>query len=141
MKINLSPQRRDDPVPTVSVKGTTLKINDDELNLSEIPNGATLNNAEEVHPLLTGTIENRNGQYELTMILPHGSDPIQAQAFPEAINITTGKVDLPQNTYQETTQEETPDGSVTVTVTTYVWHEEPTQESYVIPAPAPADEE
>lgn len=147
MKINLSPQRRDDPVPTVTVKGTVLTINGDELNLSQIPSGATLEDAQDVHPLLIGNIENHNGQYELTMILPHGPNPIQEQAFPQSINITTGKVDLPENTRQEFEQEEVepddefPYGAVRVTTTTYVWHQEPQVETSVIPYSEPETEE
>lgn len=84
MKINLSPQRRDDTLK-VRKMGTVLTINGSILDLSEIPEGATLMDAQELHPLLTGNIVHENGDFELTFILPLGANPTQAEAFPEPI--------------------------------------------------------
>ena len=98
MKINLSPQRRDDELPTITLAGTILSINGDELDLSDIPNGATYPNAGELNPWLVGSIENVDGDFELTVLLPHGPDPSQAVAFPEPIIVTTdGPVELPHD--------------------------------------------
>ena len=95
MKINLSPQRRDDTL-VVSKVGDTLTINGDTLDLSVIPDGATLPDASEVHPFLMGPISRTNGVLELTFILPHGPNPSQAVAFPEAlVDVPDGPVQFP----------------------------------------------
>lgn len=99
MKINLSPQRRDDSLPEVTLSGTILTINGDELDLSDIPEGATYPNASDLNPWLTDSIERSEGDFELTILLPHGANPEQYQAFPEPLIVTEdGPVDLPSNT-------------------------------------------
>jgi len=95
MKINLSPQRRDDTLE-VSKSGDTLIINGDTLDLSVIPEGATLPNASEVHPFLIGPISRTDGVLELTFLFPHGPNPSQAVAFPEPlIDVPDGIVQFP----------------------------------------------
>lgn len=95
MKLHFTPQRRDETLSLDKV-GDTLNINGSLLDLSVIPEGATLPDAHEVHPLLIGTITRQNGELELTFILPHGANPTHAQAFPESITVTEdGQISLP----------------------------------------------
>lgn len=95
MKINFTPQRRDDTLELVKT-GDTLTINGQDLDLSVIPEGATLPDAQDIHPLLFGDISRENGEIELTFILPHGPNPSQATAFPEPITVTQdGPVAVP----------------------------------------------
>lgn len=97
MKINFTPQRRDDTLTLVKT-GDTLTINGELLDLSVIPEGATLPDAHDVHPLLVGTISREAGEIELTFILPHGPNPSQATAFPESITVTEdGPIAVPSD--------------------------------------------
>lgn len=95
MLIKLSPQRRDDTL-TVVKSGDVLTINGDELDLSAIPDGATVRDAWQLHSFLTGEIQRVNGEIEITFILPHGPNPSQSVAFPEPIvNPSDGTIELP----------------------------------------------
>ena len=101
MKINLSPQRRDDTL-VLEKLGDVLTINGDTLDLSVIPEGATFPNAASIHPFLTGEITRENGEIELTFIMPHGSNPSQAVAFPEPLlNVSDGLVEFPADPIEE----------------------------------------
>lgn len=95
MKINFTPQRRDDSLELAKT-GDTLTINGELLDLSVIPEGATLPDAHEAHPLLVGSISRDNGEIELTFILPHGPNPSPAVAFPEPVVVSEdGPVAVP----------------------------------------------
>lgn len=95
MRISLCPQRRDDGL-AVSKSGDVLTINGDTLDLSAVPEGATVENAGELHPLLTGTIERIGGEIHLTLVLPHGANPPPELAFPQPITATAdGPIALP----------------------------------------------
>jgi hypothetical protein len=84
MKIDLSPQRRDDAM-TVSKSGDILTINGDVFDFSALPDGATIPAGEVPCGLLMGPIERVGGELRLTLILPHGSNPSPAVAFPTPI--------------------------------------------------------
>lgn len=95
MLIHFTPQRRDDSL-TLEKTGDTLTINGDALDLSVIPEGATLPDAHEIHPLMVGSITRENGEIELTFILPHGPNPSQAVAFPESVTVAVdGPIAVP----------------------------------------------
>jgi len=101
MKINLSPQRRDDTLEIVKA-GDILTINGDTLDLSVIPEGATLKDAHDIHPFLIGDISRHAGEIELTFILPHGANPVQAVAFPEPLlDVVDGAIELPANPVED----------------------------------------
>jgi hypothetical protein len=98
MKITLSPQRSD-KLLAVSKQGDSLTINGVAIDLSVIPDGATLPDAEEATgcEFLTGDIERVDGDLQLTLILPHGADASEAARFPAPIvNPPNGLLDLPQ---------------------------------------------
>lgn len=147
MKINLSPQRRDDDLPEVSLTGTVLSINGEELDLADIPDGATYPNASELNDWLTGSIEHKDGDFEITILLPHGPNPEQYQAFPEPMIVTEdGPISLPSNTVVTDTSEEVepsdeyPHGAVRFITTTSRWLQADEIEVRVVPNPAPEPE-
>lgn len=138
-KINLSPQRRDDEL-SVIIEGSVITINGDELDLDDIPAGATYENGSELHEFLAGpVIKEKDGDVELTLLLPHGPEPEQYQAFPEPIiDPSDGVLDLPSNTHIEVTEEEV-EGGVNVTTLTYKWRQDPDVQTVFIPNEELAD--
>ena len=97
MIINLSPQRRDDTL-SVTKTGDVLTINGINYDFSQLPEGATLPSEAVDCEFIVGDITRTNGELELTLLLPHGSNPTQEQAFPEPITVLeNGPVALPQN--------------------------------------------
>lgn len=98
MRINLSPQRRDDTLE-VSKTDDKLTINDTEYDLSAIPDGATLPDAQKATgcDFLVGPIERKNGDLELTLLLPNAANASEAARFPQPIiNPPDGSVELPR---------------------------------------------
>ncbi|NTF07194.1 hypothetical protein G6L37_13660 [Agrobacterium rubi] len=95
MKINLSPQRRDDKL-TVEKNGDRLLINGDLFNFNPLPDGATITPGATECAWIVGPVERINGKIELTLILPHGANPSQGVAFPEPLeDVQDGIVALP----------------------------------------------
>lgn len=95
MKISFSPIRGDDPLD-LSAIGEVLTVNGVELDLSVIPEGATLPRAAVACDLLASDIERVGGQLQFTLLLPHGPDAPEETRFPAPIVITAdGPVTLP----------------------------------------------
>jgi len=84
MKINLFPQRRDDAL-SLSKAGDILSINGDRFDFSSVPDGATIPAGSIPCDWIVGPVDRVNGEIHLTLILPHGSNPSEAVAFPEPI--------------------------------------------------------
>jgi len=106
MKINLSPMRRDDTL-TISKSSDTLTINDVPYDFSVIPDGATLPASAVDCEWIVGDISRTNGELNLILILPHGPNPREDQAFPVAIeDVPDGDVVIPVNTVVEEPTEE-----------------------------------
>lgn len=84
MKIILSPQRRDDSL-AVSKVGDVLTINGDAFDFSAIPDGGEIPAGVVPCRWITGPLRRVAGDLELTLILPHGSAPSNAVAFPQPI--------------------------------------------------------
>lgn len=102
MRINFSPQRRDEVLESISKAGEALTITFDDIasviDLSVIPEGATYADASEIHPALEGKITRIDGVLELTIVLPYPSWPQpEAVRFPApVINPGDGEIALPQ---------------------------------------------
>lgn len=95
MKIKFSPQRRNDTL-SISKSGDTLTINGDSLDLSAIPDGATLPADAIDSEWIVGPVEHIDGELHLTVLLPHGRGAPEAQRFPQPITVTQdGEVTLP----------------------------------------------
>lgn len=96
MKISFSPQRMDGAL-AVSRAGDMLSVNGDEIDLSVIPDGATLPADAVDSKWIVGPVERIDGVLHLTLLLPHGPNPSQAVAFPAPIVVTgDGPVAVPQ---------------------------------------------
>ncbi|KEP68421.1 hypothetical protein DL1_12005 [Thioclava dalianensis] len=99
MKINLTPFS---PPPqlyvplSLSVAGDVLTLNGKTLDLSGIPEGATLPAEAVASDWVTGPITRTNGELSLTLRLPHGPNAPEESRFPAPITVTEdGTVDLP----------------------------------------------
>ena len=96
MKINLSPQRRDDTL-TVTKQGDTLTINGKEYDFSQLPDGGTLPADAVDCEYIIGSVDRVDGELELTLLLPHGANASEAARFPEPIiNPADGELELPK---------------------------------------------
>jgi hypothetical protein len=90
LKINLSPVRSDELQPEVFYVAPVLTVDKVEYDLSELPDGATAQ-----HPVLD-TVERSGNDYELTLVITHGSNAPEATRFPEPLTVTVdGPVELP----------------------------------------------
>ena len=96
MKINLSPQRRDDAL-AVTKQGDALTINGTTYDFSVIPDGATLPKDATNCEWLASDVERIDGTLCLTLLLPNGADASEAARFPQPIiNPADGTLELPQ---------------------------------------------
>ena len=99
MKINFTPQRRDDDL-LLTVAGDVVSVNGVAYDLSVITEGATLPASATDCPFLSGDISRVNGELSIIVILPHGADPHKAIAFPAPVSATSGTViDTDNNIY------------------------------------------
>ena len=87
MIIQLSPQRRDDGY-TLTVFGEVLSIDGATLDLSGIPEGATLPRGAVDCPWLAGDITREGGVLRVPLILPHGAIPLGLESDPEVLAVT-----------------------------------------------------
>lgn len=97
MHISFSPQRRDDALIVAKV-GDVLTINGDTIDLSVIPEGATLPAGAIDNEWIVGPVERIGGVLHLTLLLPHGPNPSPAVTFPEAITAAAdGPIAVPSD--------------------------------------------
>lgn len=95
MHITFTPQRRDDRL-TLARAGDTLLINGDPLDLSAIPEGATLPRDAIDCDWIASDIERIGGTLHLTIVLPHGPAAPQETLFPGPIDVVAdGPIALP----------------------------------------------
>lgn len=98
MKINLSPQRRDDDLKVFRM-GDVLTINGESFDFTELNDGDTLPIGAISCEWFVGPVTRSAGELELTLILPLPPNFSQAQAFPMPVILTSdGFVNLPQPT-------------------------------------------
>ncbi|MNC46029.1 hypothetical protein D3C75_950240 [compost metagenome] len=97
MKINLNPQFRDEAnTLSVAVSADIIVINGEIFDFSPLTEGSTLPRAAITSEWITGDITRKDGQIELTLLLPLTLDASPAACFPEPIIVTTnGPVELP----------------------------------------------
>lgn len=95
MRISFSPQRRNDTV-TVSKAGDVLTINGEVFGFDSLPEGATIPAVP--CEFIVGPVHRIDGELHLTMLLPHGPNPLPAVAFPEPIIVTEdGEIAIPHD--------------------------------------------
>lgn len=96
MKINLSPQRRDDTL-SVSKTGDILTINGEPFDFSALLDGGELPADAISSDFIAGPVRREDGEINITLILPHGANPPQHVAFPEPVIVTEdGPIGVPQ---------------------------------------------
>lgn len=100
--ITFLPQRRDDlALDGLAWSGDVLTINGAALDLSGIPEGATLPADAVDHPLVTGEITRRGGALSLALTLPLGANPTQEARFPAPVTTGDGPVPIPATHIEE----------------------------------------
>ena len=142
MRINLIPHIPTNSADTLAVtkNGDVLTINGEAFDFSMVPDGGTIPAGVVPCEFIVGPIERINGALHLTLILPIGWTPEPWQAFPDPIiDPSDGPLDLPWDTYSETTSEKVA-GGTKVTVATYRWHQEPEIETNFVPDPVQPQE-
>ena len=96
MKLELTPQRRDDALQ-VSVAGNVLTINGIELDFMQLPDGATLPREAIDSPWIAGGVQRIAGVLHIPLLMPIAADASEAACFPQPITVTQdGPVELPQ---------------------------------------------
>lgn len=95
MRINLSPQRRDDTLEVIR-SGDVLTVNGEPFDFSLMADGDTLPATAIASGWFCGSVEKQNGELELTLLLPLPVNFSQAQAFPvPLLNVPDGPVAFP----------------------------------------------
>lgn len=103
MRISFSPQRRDETLMLEKSNGDTLTINSELFNFNTLEDGGTIPAGSIPCEWIVGPVERIDGEIHLTLILPHGSNPSQAVAFPEPITVTEdGPINLPESSVSVT---------------------------------------
>ncbi|SEJ31511.1 hypothetical protein SAMN04244572_03509 [Azotobacter beijerinckii] len=101
MRINFSPVRSDMAL-TATKSGDILTVNGAAFDFSQLPDGATLPAEAIGSPLFCGPVERVGGELHVTLLLPHGPNPSQAQAFPQPVIVTAdGQIPLPAGVAEE----------------------------------------
>lgn len=89
MRINLSPQMRDDSL-TVSISGDVLTVNGEAFDFTPLPEGATLPRDAVDSEWFSGPVSRTGGQIELTLLFPYKNGNASTNVtFPKPI-VTTG---------------------------------------------------
>jgi len=95
MKINLSPQRRDDTLEVIKT-GEVLTVNGEDFDLSSVGEGDTLPANAISSQWFAGPVDRIDGELVLTLLLPLPYNFSHAQAFPQPlIDVQNGVVVFP----------------------------------------------
>lgn len=96
MKINISPQRRDDTL-RVSRAGAILIVNGESFDFSRMNDGDTLPASAIKCEWFVNQVDNVGGELELTLLLPLPQNYSPAQAFPvPLLDVPDGEVLFPE---------------------------------------------
>ena len=82
IKLNFSPVRAGEKTE-LSVTGSTITVNGESFELSDIPGGSTVQHSVIQNCTRTGD------DYELTVTLLHGANAPQETRFPQSVEINT----------------------------------------------------
>lgn len=97
MLISFSPQRRDETLTLERTASDRIRINGELFNFGPLAEGDAIPAGDVPCDWIVGPIERIDGEIHLTLILPHGPNPTEAQAYPQPITVTEdGPIDLPQ---------------------------------------------
>lgn len=95
MIITLLPVRMDADL-TLHRRGDVLTLNGRDIDLSALPEGASLPSETLDCPWISGPVRREGGRLSVPVLLPHGPDAPQEMLFPEPLLLTAdGPVPLP----------------------------------------------
>lgn len=98
MRISFSPQLREGKLNVELMAADRLRINGDLFNFAPLNDGDIISYGAVPCEWIIGPVTKTGGEVHLTLILPHGSNPPAAVAFPEQVHVTqTGKVNVPSD--------------------------------------------
>ena len=98
MRITLSPIRMDDTL-LLARQGDTLTLNGEALDLSGVPEGATLPQDSVDCPWLASDIRRIDGTLHLTLLMPYAGTASPDALFPDPIEVLAdGPIPLPTDT-------------------------------------------
>lgn len=86
MHIEFSPQRRDDTLTLELTAPDRIRINGELFNFGPLAEGDVLPAVP--CEWILGPVTRKDGEVHLTLILPHGPNPTEAQAFPQPLTVT-----------------------------------------------------
>lgn len=86
MHIKFSPQRRDDTLTLERTAPDRLRINGELYNFGPLGEGGVLPGVP--CEWIVGPVTRTDGMIHLTLILPHGPNPTETQAYPQPITVT-----------------------------------------------------
>jgi len=96
MLIKFSPVRMNVEKFILAVDIDSIMINGDKFDFSSLNEGDVLPAGAVDSQWVIGEVTRREGQVELTIVLPHGPNAPHERRFPDPVSITeAGKVDLP----------------------------------------------
>lgn len=96
MHISFSPQRREDTLTLERTAPDGLRINGEDFDFGPLDEGDLIPAGTIPCEWIVGPVSRIDGEIHLTMLLPHGVNPPQIVAFPEAIHATQdGPIALP----------------------------------------------
>ena len=102
MQIYFSPMRFDTPL-TLSRAGDILTLNGATLDLSSIPEGATVAD-DAIESIFVTKVERNDGMLHITLRLPHAAYAPDETLFPTPITVVEdGPVALPPYTLEDST--------------------------------------
>ena len=94
MHIRFSPQFRPDKLE-LEVAGKRIRVNGELFNFNGLNDGDSIEASNIPCEWLIETVECVDGEIHLTVLLPHGTNPSQAVAFPEPMIVGDGPVSIP----------------------------------------------
>ncbi len=95
MKITLVPIRMDLRLDA-SLKGESLILNGETVDLSRVTEAAPMDAADFGCDWITGEVRRVEGEIELSLILPHGADAPDETRFPKPVRrVKDGVIALP----------------------------------------------
>jgi hypothetical protein len=101
MNIDFSPMRRDIKL-SLSRQDDVLTLNGEDLDLSLLPEGATLPQSAVASDWIAGDITRKDGVLRVPLVLPHGANAPEETRFATSISVQKdGSVALPTYDVQE----------------------------------------
>lgn len=99
MRISFTPVRGSDRL-SASISGDVVTINGEQFDFTSLPDGGTIPPGSVPCKWIVGPVERIGGELNLTLVLPHGSNPGPAVAFPSPIMVTAdGAIQLPEDSH------------------------------------------